>query len=84
MKETIEYYGGALLSLLAASSTLYVIMKFLSIGGLIHTFVTNYMYSICGQEGSMKQVITNFGYFLLDGTALVMLLVLLFYGMTAS
>ena len=32
----------------------------------------------------MKQVITNFGYFLLDGTALVMLLVLLFYGMTAS
>lgn len=48
MKETIEYYGGALLSLLAASSTLYVIMKFLCIGGLIHTFVTNYMYSICG------------------------------------
>ncbi|MBQ8280623.1 MAG: hypothetical protein IJZ23_12345 [Roseburia sp.] len=48
MKETIEYYGGALLSLLAASLALFVIMKFLSSGGLIHTFVTNYMYSICG------------------------------------
>ena len=32
----------------------------------------------------MKQVITNFGYFLLDGTALVLMLTLLFYGMTVS
>ena len=30
----------------------------------------------------MKQVITNVGYFLLDGTALVLLLLLLFYGMS--
>ena len=48
MKETIEYYGGALLSLLAASLAFYLITKFVSSGGPIHTFVANYMYSICG------------------------------------
>ena len=48
MQETIEYYGGTLLSLIAASSTLILILKFLYSGGIIHTFVKNYMYSICG------------------------------------
>ena len=48
MKETIEYYGGALLSLSAASLTFYLIVKFISNSGPIHTFVANYMYSICG------------------------------------
>ena len=48
MNEIIEYYGSVLLSLTAALGTLGILFHCISSGGIIHTFVVNYMHSICG------------------------------------